>query len=191
MAKQAPDIPSFVKGKGLLASQLNELAALIPTLLTGGNGISIIKSGGRFIIGLDPTAPVNVGVHKAFRVKSVEVDYLICRTWNGKTEGSIDVKIALPPLLRRSPFDLTVAGRDGFTYVYLSNTERTSTKTADATTEEQEIIPRYVVNDIIIAVKSVAGSTGVFQDTENGAGINPIEWIDANFDDRMWREKAE
>jgi len=185
--------PDIQQGKVIKALVLNEMKRLIPSMFTGGPGIRVEKHGDRFSILFSPgSIPVN-GVGKSFRVKSVEIDYLICRTWDGRVEGSVDVKVALPPLLQRTPFDGTSAGRDGFTYVYASgnNIERTSTKTEDDTTEEQEIIPRYVVNDTILAIKTIAGSSGVFQGTDgDGNPINPIEWMDLNIDDRMWRIKA-
>jgi hypothetical protein len=38
---------------------------------------------------------------KRYRIKSlVESNYLVCRSWNGSVEGGVDVKVALPTLLR-------------------------------------------------------------------------------------------
>ena len=112
-----------------------------------------------------------------FRVRSVEGDYLVCRATDGVTDGDVDIKVAKPYLLQKTPFD--GVSRAGVTYTYTDaattgthtintsgddgNQQRIATLDSDATDKEfQTIIPRYSPaetggydGDIIIA--STAG----------------------------------
>lgn len=122
-------------------------------------------------------------VVRAFRVKSVGPDHLVCRTFNHGTssEGTVDIDVAKSPELRRFLFDtLTI---NGLTYTYISNTERSVT---DGTvTELQKIKPDYidpgspVVRQLIFAITPVTGQTGVTTAQE-------VIWQDLDVDSRKW-----
>jgi len=109
-----------------------------------------------------------------FRYKSMGPDYLICRTWDGKTEGTEDVKVAKPYLLRRS------TKRTGYTYIYTTDYMRTSIKTSDGSGELQVIVPAYLKNDEIWAAKADTGVT---------VGGVDVTYIDLNLDARAWAKK--
>lgn len=181
-----PETPQFVKGRQLRAALLNELVALIPTVIIAGPGLEIKRAGQKITVNLRRQGNTTIPLGKEFKVVSVEEDYLICHTWDGRVEGLVDVKVALPPLLRRTPFD--GQSRDGFSYVYASgdNTRRTSTNDTDSTTEEQVITPSYVAGDVIVAMKRIEGTTGVF---EGANDTLPLEWVDMNVDGRCFMEE--
>lgn len=119
-----------------------------------------------------------------YRVKSVQGDYLTCRTWDGTTEGSDDVYIAKPFKLRHS---ITSAVLDGatvnYTYASLANNldgTRTATPTSGSA-ETELVVPRWLANDLIYAVQSNA--TGV------SVGGNALTMVDINADGRAWVKK--
>lgn len=165
---------------------------------TGGGGDGGMVKRYRFKArGQDPRSGVPYATqHKA--------DWIVCREWDGTTEGGEDVKIALPYQLRRSPWDgMTIAIAKEFptasvdvTYTYQSNSYR---KAVNGTlTEYQEIVPRYRLNDEIYAMESENG-TGVSYPTvdpdnpadflrdELGAIIlTDVDLQDLNADGRAW-----
>lgn len=96
-----------------------------------------------------------------FAVQEVKGDYLICHaitlSASGDTlEGTQDIKVAKPYLLRRSITQrATTAGL--VTYGYLSDIERTAT--LGAASENQKITPDYAVGDVILAVRGIVGGS--------------------------------
>ena len=134
----------------------------------------------RAATGSRPVSPVKAAkpTHQRFRVKSVGIDVLICREWDGTTEGAIDVNVALPYLLQRTPFDGNT--RNGVTYTYTNNFTRTASD--GSTVETQRITPDYVVDDEIVAV-AVGTVLGGFNEITS-------DWIDANLDGRAWAAEA-
>ena len=122
-------------------------------------------------------------------ILSVEIDHLITRSYDFATAvvGSVDILVALPWLLRRTPFDLvTVAG---ITYTYSTNIQRLADD--GTTTETQVIVPNYqgqdspYDGDIIFAASGIQGGTGV---TVSG---QPLSLLDLNVGGRAWARKFE
>ena len=138
-----------------------------------------------------PPSQVGVKIHqtvKRFIVKSVQDDYITCNEMFDDRIGEADVLIAKPYLLRKTPFDGTDDGRNGYTYAYSTvsgyeHTERTSTKTEDDSTEDQIVTPAYVVGDEIWAMCNPVGGTGV-----TDADGKQIVWLDQNYDGRQWAQ---
>ena len=95
----------------------------------------------------------------------------------GETEDKL---IALPYLLRKTPFD--GEERNGVEYTYtdqsgeISTTNRTATVPAQNYAEAQTIIPNYVEGDTIFC-QYVGGS---------GTGVVGVDYIDMNLDARAW-----
>ncbi len=129
-----------------------------------------------------------------FRIKDWEAsDWLICRTWDGKTEGTNDVYVAKAYYLRADVFDgasidIVVESLDDMdslqvetrtlSYLYYSSTFRTVTDVGDSSTENQIVIPRFLEDDTILAVPS----TDLTVVREGQA----LHWVDLNCDARAW-----
>jgi len=111
-------------------------------------------------------------------------DYLVCRRWDGTTEGTTDILVALPYLLQKTPFNGQV--RNGVTYAYITNRRRTATHATDGTFTEV-VTPSYVLNDEIWAERAGSGGSGV---VEEGTG-NAVRWMDKNRDGRAWAIEEE
>lgn len=121
------------------------------------------------------------GGAERFRVKSVQGDYVTCRTWDGTTEGGTDIKIAKPPKLRHS---VTSESIEGVTISYSystrsNNNDGQRTASASGASQTEIIMPVYITNDVIFATKPLRG-TGV------SVSGTPLEYLDLNVDGRAW-----
>jgi len=165
---------------------------------------------GGLFIGEGPDRSRNTGVAVGrFRVKSVEGDYIVCRFIEGEHEGTVDVKIAKPFLLQKTPFD--GVSRSGVTYTYTDdattgihtidvfgtdgNQQRIATLDSDTTDKEfQVIVPRYRAavtggyeGDIIVAMRGMQGGPAAVVDP-GYSYAQRIDWLDLNVDGRTWCE---
>jgi len=111
-------------------------------------------------------------VVQRYRVKTNSFQYLICRTWDGTTEGSTDVYVAKPPHLR------VAVGTDF--------TQRTVTATPDgggsAVPATETVTPAYSTNSEIFAYEPEGGTGVVTITTPNTA----VTWLDINAEERQW-----
>lgn len=114
------------------------------------------------------------GSSARFRLKSVEDDHLVCRDWDGTTEGDADVFVAKPWLLRVHPFDDEDYERAGETYEYWSATTRGRTD-PNGLIKTEAINPKYVEDDEVYATPSPTG----------GTGVEDCEWMQIS-DSRIW-----
>ena len=112
-----------------------------------------------------------------FRIKSSNGDYWTCRRYDGTDEGDTDYLIAKPFELRPS---VTALGTQ--TYSYSADNARAATDGPDS--EDQEVIPPWVVNESVIWA-AFADNVGVTSD----AGAR-IDWIDLNTAARAWGKSA-
>ncbi len=120
-----------------------------------------------------------------FRVKSVQGDYVTCRTWDGTTEGSSDVLVAKPPQLRHSissqPINGVTVSYSGYS---IDGTTYVCSRTASGSgysDQTEYVLPVW------------QKSTG--QDSElwafkpkDGTGVTDCDWLDLNIDARAWCE---
>lgn len=131
-------------------------------------------------------APAQTGAGRRLRVKAVYPDYLKCRTWDGTTEGPVDLYVA-------KPFTLRVTGwegktRDGISYSNYTADGQQRYATDGQDTETQLLTPPYVPasgswpGDEITAIPAQTGLT-------DPSG-QPITLIDAGNDGRQfaWEE---
>ncbi len=114
-----------------------------------------------------------------FRIKFIEGEYLVCVEWNGATEGTQQFNVARPFLLRTSNL-----AHNGVTFVYTDNVTRTASKVGEDD-ETQVIVPAYVVDDEIVALKGITRGTGAI-----GTGNTIVVWQDLNIDARAWAKQA-
>lgn len=125
---------------------------------------------------------------RMFKVLRLEEDVIICNFTNGTTSQDDEVKVALPFLLRRTPFDV-LSTRAGISYVYSDFNQRVATN-SDGDTEDQIIVDSYEADDFFFAARGIFGGSGVFHDDSRTI---PVVWQDMNFDGRYWAldEEAE
>lgn len=165
-------------GDPLSAAHLNETVEAVQRLEGGVNPAEQVRA-------RTTKDPAQV---RQFRILSVEGDYIRCERQVGtyENDGVDDVwNIAKPYLLRRTPFDGT-DGRNSITYAYNSDTERVATD-ANSDTETQVVVPSYQVGDIVYAIESVKGGTGV-QFTRGSETIT-VDLLDLNVDGRAWAKQ--
>lgn len=129
------------------------------------------------------------GLVKQFRVQSQEDDYLVCKEFDGTTEGET-VNVAKPHGLRVSGWNgqfviYTLEAPLGgaplsVTYTKVTASHRTSF-TAPNTSEHQAIRPFYVNGQTVIFASR----------SENGTGVSDApDWIDLNTDGRAYAKIA-
>ena len=115
-------------------------------------------------------APIAAPVR--MRVKTIENDYLVCRTWDGTTEGTTDIPVAKPPDLRHATTWYPGLG--------LTSWSTTSAQEADATagavTETWAVNIPYGTNTEIKAVQPIGG-TGL---------VSAPDWEDTNNAGKKW-----
>lgn len=139
-----------------------------------GNGYKVQRSTAGISLRINKGRGVS---HTPFHVKSVEPEYLVCRTWDGENEGVTDIKIAKPPELRNSVDTETIDG-DTINYSAYDNTAQTRLADDGTNQETQVIVPRYLVDTVIFAFK--ANSCALDEDG------NTIGLQDANVAGRAW-----
>lgn len=92
-----------------------------------------------------------------YRLKSVQDDYVVARTWDGTNEGSTDIYIAKPYRLR-----ISLTSEDGYSYTYGgSHPNKSRTKTLGGDSEVEYAIPRWVVNEVISAMPAQTSVTTI------------------------------
>ncbi len=108
----------------------------------------------------------------------IAIDWLEVNTYQFIEGGASDVgpaqfAVALPWLLRQTPFNGQTY--NGVSYTYTGIHVRTAT--AGQTSETQRITPDYVLGDVIYVGRYIRGGTGVSQNLES---------VDLNLDGRCW-----
>jgi len=135
--------------------------------------------------------PSAVSLHQ-MRVIDIHFDSLTCKEWDGIELGSENIIVAKPSELRKTgidgvTFDL-LRGTFSYSYGTYTNQKRTSTNTADSSTEAQVVIPAYEEDifplDIIYAAKPIGGIGATV------SGRNDVEFIDVNVAGRAWAEET-
>lgn len=142
----------------------------------------------RFTSGIAPIAqlagssskPLSITIAR-FVITSISGDYLVCREFDGTAQGTADVYISKPYLLRSS-----MASRAGVTFTYTDSQARSATD--GSTTEDQSVTPSYVAGDEIYAVRGLVRGSGAFSDPDE---TRAIEWMDLNLDARAWAQTEE
>lgn len=183
--------PNPNSGEGAAANWLRRLlAAVAANKILPGVGYKVKYSSLGTTLEVEPGKGGGNGVGisaKRYRVKSVQGDYLTCRTWDGSTEGDTDVLVAKPPQLRHSITSQTVNGVS-VTYSDYAISDGVCTRKASATSypdQAEMVIPVWQLAgtrvDAEIWADQPEGGTGVEDEDEE-----PIEWQDTNRDARAW-----
>jgi hypothetical protein len=142
-----------------------------------------------------------------FRVIEEKDDYLICRGFDPNAKVPFSqitpaaertIKVAKPPLLQRTPWDLQEVSIHGITYNYEYSDDEFGVRTVRWTDEsgndqelEQKIDTPYFTDDLIMAeevsmnpVVSGMEIYGTKAKDENGALLT---WVDKNASGRHWQ----
>lgn len=140
---------------------------------------ALVLSAGKAILLLKARGLVaGVGSSALYRIKSVERNYLICRTWDGATEGDDDVAIQRNYENTWAIGSQTIRGVL-WTYSYDNGDYQHRTATGNnGVVEEQYITPDYLVDMPIYA----STATPLF----NTTGGQPITLKDDNNGGRAW-----
>lgn len=140
---------------------------------------------------------------RMFKVVRLEQDVIICVTTDGVTDGDEEIPIAMPYLLRKTPWDSDGEtppplrkGRLKYTFTFTDTDtglprfdKRTSIDTEDDDDEQIQVITgAYEVGDLIYAMKGLIGGTGVFIEDDDE---NQVIWLDINVDGRYWASSDE
>ena len=189
-------------GSEITAKRLDSLRGSILKDIRGTSGLNglgtqVTYTGSHITIGNNDNRFLATPIFQRFRVVAFNDDYLECHTWipnlddNDGEEGTERVFIAKPYLLRQTPFDgeSIVYPSKTISYTYANQGERTATSGGDE--EDQVLIPEYFVDDEIIAIRHIIGSTGVIADTETPPATTGMEWEDMNTAGRFWARKDE
>lgn len=116
------------------------------------------------------------------RVKSISNDYLVCRTWDGTTEGDTDLYVAKPYKLRHVAANYGLAP-GGITTIGPQIIRINSVTPA----RNWYVTPYYLVNDPLwVDIVSWTGLTVVIP----GLGTTVFTYLDANKDARAWAQEA-
>jgi len=166
------DVRRWRRGDKITDKRLNEGVDAINRIVGGVKPPRQVAAGGR------PTVGSSGAKIEQLKVVTIGDDLLVCVPYDSLSADTENpFLVAMPYLLRRTPFD--GLERDGITYTYIGSTSRDATDGSD--TERQLITPSYVAGDIIYAARNITGKTDV-------RDINDvvIEWLDINVDGRAW-----
>ena len=164
------DLPGDVKGSSNGAPWLNKLnAAVRRRSILPGAGYGVERTNSGTFLKITPGAGRGT-TGTTYRVKSANGDYLVCRTWDGTTEGASDVKVAKPFDARQIAGE-TLGGVDftysGYTAAAL-NSERVAAFSGGP--ETQQVTPLWKVDGLIhVAAINFSGVTA------DGADLKLIE----------------
>jgi hypothetical protein len=168
-------LENWEPGDPITAEKLDQPVRVLQGLGGVKPADTVVKSGSKFQI-------------RMFKVVRLETDVVICNTFDGVESGEDEIKVALPYLLRKTPFDAatrTEEPRAGITYVYSDNHLRLATN-EDEDEENQIIVDSYEEGDIIFAMRGIFSNTGLYADDPTNE--IPIVWIDNNNDGRYWAQ---
>lgn len=127
---------------------------------------------------------------RRYRIKGWDdEDAWRCRTWDGAVEGSEDVWIARPKLLR-CPAERTI-GDVLYEYTYIEDfRERTATWGEPEESESQVIVPHVEVDDELWAVTAATGVVVLKDDHPELDEDIDVSLLDLNVDGRAWAATA-
>lgn len=114
-------------------------------------------------------------------ISAIAGDYLICNPFVGSVpDTASEILVAKPPELRRS-----VTERADLTFTYSGDQERLAFN-EDAEEENQIVVPLYIEGDVIFAMNSIVGGSGV-SDLDG----TDLGWQDMNVAGRAWAKNDE
>lgn len=177
MDKPFKQLPPYRPGELLKAKRLSNTNQAINRFISGTGPPQQRFGRGR-------TQPLRIG---RFKIKDVRQNHLVCREWDGSSEGKLDIKIAKPFLLRAELTTRVIGGTE-FTYTFTGSEAQEKVADDGSDTETQVVVPRYEFGDEIYAVKGPNRGTGVAI-TVSGVSTD-VDWMDMNIDARAWAKQS-
>jgi len=179
--KSPINLQPWRSGMPIEAAHLDEVRDAVQRIIGGTRPGRQVRGSAR----ASGVTPIQMQV---FVIPTTTTDYIWCYRWDGTEQTGEAVRVAVPYLLRSTPFDGHT--RNGITYDYdftASPIERTATNVG-AETEDQVIVPSFQVDDIIYAIASIDGGTDVRADLGDGTYEDVTYLMLA--DGRAWSKKA-
>jgi hypothetical protein len=151
---------------------------IIDTQSSSGSATAVVRQ----ILRADVLTPAggNGTAVGMFIVKGIFQDYCNCHTWDGVTEGNVNVYVAKPFLLRGSINSENIDGSNISYSNYAANTYVTRVATSGGNSETQVIVPRLQVGSKVLAASIT---------TDVNVSNVAVTWIDVNVDGRAWARK--
>ena len=146
----------------------------------GTNSCNIIPAASAVSGGIATPQPDPIFVQ--LKVKTIKDNYLVCRTWDGTSEGAEDINTAKPIRLRRITYDTKEETILGFTHTFAYGSANRRVATVSGKAWKQNVYPEYKAEDVIYATMP-SGGTGVI-DADNLSIA--VDYLDLNIDCRTW-----
>ena len=150
---------------GLTGEQVERVGAAVKAF----EGAPIDLRRGRAQSSSPPSSPL-----VQMQVQSISDDHLVCKTWDGTTAGSTEIKVAKPYELRKT------VPLPSATYGSWGTGAQTRTNTTVEPDENQSVVPLYIAASTVIYAFRPQGGTGVIV-----TGV-ALVWQDSNAGARAW-----
>lgn len=182
-------LPNPVPNNSWIAAFLNRILAAVKSYrIVEGPGYRVKQSTTGTVLDILDQKGGTPGVG-LYLLKSHEKDYLICNSWNGTTKGTDDVYIAKPQELRSTFVAATVDGTP-VSYTSYNATTQTRIATGGGKTENQVIVPRYLVDANDTSKTSVIYAMSATTLATYGSNpATPISLIDLNIAGRAFSQQ--
>lgn len=151
--------PKPTTGLGYHPTWLNQILAFVrANVIIPGPGYRLRRTAGGMVLDIESrggSAAATGGTQ--YHLKTVQSDYITCRTWDGSSDGATDIHIAKPYKWRNSIASDLLQGIT-HTYTYTSNVDGLGVDNVSrinswsSTSETEMMFPVWVFNEIIHAV---------------------------------------
>lgn len=191
-------LPGQVRGRHRAVSWLNRTRDEVQAnRLVSGPGIRIRRSTTGTVIeaiALGGGGRSAAAALTMYKIRTLQNDYVVARTWDGTTRGETDTNIAKPPNFRLT---FTEERIDGFRIRYSYQDSNNRTANDGTNSEAQVCFPRYIVDDATYNSDGTIDTAGVLtfehiiyaMQVENGTGVSAAsDWIEVK-PARVWARR--
>lgn len=176
--------PGTTSPSAFSADSMNSLSrpleALCNPQIVIGTKWAVTLTDGNWVLEVPASIAAAGGSASMFKLKSVQDDWVTCRSWDGTTEGATDTLIAKDPNNRTTLTTQTVltlvhsysysAGpSETWSAGTSTNYNKIRNNSDGSISEQEQITPPWMENEVIFAVPATTALT-------DGSG-NPIIWL--------------